>query len=198
MVDHLIESCAGHAPDGRLGGMSAITITPRTVRHVEIATGRPYEKFREEYEAAVPAFDRLEAIGVVTSGAGWAGIENLSRNTAVHGLVSFFTFDPSPVMRLNGSTRRGVTYLSGNIVEAEKGFRVDPACFLYLPLRVIIAEASDGTAVLGVDVPNDLFGVFPGSEMADVGAVFTRTFGLLLQHLGLPVPQELGGTDVDE
>src|SRR5215469_2539823 len=178
--------------------MSGITITPRTVRHVEIATGRPYEQFRAEYEAAVPAFDRLEAIGVVQSGAGWAGIEALSRNTAGDGLVSFFTFDPSPVMALNGSTRRGVTYLSGNIVEAEKGFREDPACFLYLPLRVVISEASDGTAVLGADVPADLFGVFPGSEMADVGASFTRTLAVLLRHLGLPVPREIGGPDGDE
>lgn len=149
----MIERCAAGAAGGRLGCMSAIIVTPRTVRHVQIATGRPYEQFREEYETAVPAFDRLEAIGVVTSGGGWPGIESLSRNTAVHGLVSFFTFDPSPVMRLNGSTRRGVTYLSGNIVEAERGFRVDPACFLYLPLRVVTSEASDGTAVLGLDVP---------------------------------------------
>ncbi len=178
--------------------MSAITITPRTVRHIEIATGRAYEQFRAEYEAAVPPFDRLEAIGVVTSGAGWAGIQSLSRNTAVYGLVSFFTFDPSPVMRLNGNTRRGVTYLSGNIIEAEKGFRVDPACFLYLPLRIVISEATDGTAVLGIDAPADLFGVFPGPEMVDVAGVFTRTFGQLLQHLGLPVPREIAGTDGGE
>jgi hypothetical protein len=190
----LIKSCAAAAAPGRLGGMSGITVTPRTVRHLAIATGRPYEQFRAEYEAAVPAFDRLEAIGVVRSGAGWPAIEGLSRNTATHGFVSFFTFDPSPVMTLNGSTRRGVTYLSGNIVEAEKGFRVDPACFLYLPLRVVITEATDGTAVLGVDVPADLFDVFPGPELAGVGAEFTRTFGQLLRHLGLPVPREIAGT----
>jgi uncharacterized protein (DUF302 family) len=171
--------------------MSGITVTPRTVRHIAIATGRPYEQFRAEYESAVPAFDRLEAIGVVISGAGWAGIEGLSRNTATHGLVSFFTFDPSPVMKLNGSTRRGVTYLSGNIIDAEKGFRVDPACFLYLPLRVVISEASDGTAVLGVDLPADLFGVFPGAELAEVAADFTRTLEELLRHLRLPVPGEI-------
>jgi hypothetical protein len=134
---------------------------------------------------------------VVRSGAGWAAIEGLSRNTAAHGLVSFFTFDPSPVMKLNGSTRRGVTYLSGNIVEAEKGFRVDPSCFLYLPLRVVITEASDGTAVLGVDLPADLFDVFPGPELAAVGAEFMRTLGRLLLHLGLPVPREIAGTDGD-
>jgi hypothetical protein len=181
-----------------LGGMSGITVTPRTVRHIEIATGRPYEKFRAEYEAAVPSFDRLEAIGVVKSGAGWPAIEGLSRNTATHGLVSFFTFDPSPMMKLNGAARRGVTYLSGNIVEAEKGFRVDPACFLYLPLRVVISEASDGTAVLGLDLPTDLFGMFPGLELAGVGAEFTTAFGKLLRYLGLPVPREIVGTDGDE
>ena len=168
--------------------MSAITVTPRTVRHIAIATGRRYEQFRAEYEAAVPAFDRLEAIGVVKSGAGWTAIEGLSRNTATHGFVSFFTFDPSPVMKLNGSTRRGVTYLSGNIVKAEKGFRADPACFLYLPLRVVITEASDGTAVLGLDVPADLFDVFQYPELTEVGAEFTRTFGQLLRHLDYRYP----------
>ena len=178
--------------------MSAITITPRTVRHVAIATGLPYEQFRAEYEAAVPPFDRLEAIGVVKSGAGWTAVEALSRNTAARGFVSFFTFDPSPVMKLNGSIRRGVTYLSGNIVMAEKGFRIDPACFLYLPLRVVITEASDGTAVLGLDVPADLFGVFRRPGLAEVGAEFTRTFGQLLRHLGLPVPREITGADADE
>jgi hypothetical protein len=194
----LIKSCAAVTLHGRLGGMSAITVTPRTVRHIAIATGRRYEQFRAEYEAAVPAFDRLEAIGVVRSGAGWAAIEGLSRNTATYGFVSFFTFDPSPVMKLNGSTRRGVTYLSGNIVEAEKGFRADPACFLYLPLRVVITEASDGTAVLGLDVPADLFDVFHRPELAEVGAEFTRTFVQLLRHLGLPVPREITGTDSGE
>ncbi|HEX6518549.1 MAG TPA: hypothetical protein VF070_00835 [Streptosporangiaceae bacterium] len=171
--------------------MSGITVIPRTVRHIAIATGRPYEQFRAEYEAVVPPFDRLEAIGAVNSGVGWVGIENLSRNTAINGLVSFFTFDPSPVMKLNGAVRRGVTYLSGNIIDAEKGFRVDPGSFLYLPLRVVISEAADGTAVLGVDLPADLFEVFPGPELAAVAAQFTRTLVRVLQQLGLPVPCEI-------
>jgi hypothetical protein len=172
-------------------------VTPRTVRHVAIATGRAYDTFRAEYEKAVPSFDRLEAIGVVRSGTGWAGIRGLSDNTAVNGFVNFFTFDPSPVMKLNGNSGRGVTYLTGNIVEAEKGFRVDPACFLYVPLRVAISEAADGTAVLGFDVPADLFAVYAGEELAAVGRRFTVTFGNLIAHLGLPVPDALRPVDND-
>jgi hypothetical protein len=169
-----------------------VTITPRTVRHVAIATGRPYETFRAEYETAVPPFDRLEAIGVVASGAGWPAIESLSRNTAVYGFVNFFTFDPSSVMKLNGNTRRGVTCLTGNIIEAEKGFRVDPACFLYLPLRVIISESPEGNAVLGIDVPADLLDPF-GEQIGAVGRQFTLAFAKLVARLGLPFPSELSG-----
>lgn len=101
--------------------MSAITVTPRTVRHIAIATGRPYEQFR-----------------------------------------------------------------------------ADPACFLYLPLRVVITEASDGSAVLGLDAPADLFDVFQRPELTEVGAEFTGTLGQLLRHLGLPVPREITGTDGGE
>jgi hypothetical protein len=169
-----------------------VAVAERSVRHVAIGTGRPYDAFRVEYETAVPSFDRLEAIGVVVSGAGWSAIESLSRNTAVHGFVNFFTFDPSPVMRLNGSTRRAVTYLAGNIVEAEQGFRIDPACFLYLPLRVIISEDPGGNAVLGIDVPADLLAIF-GEQIAAVGRQFTGAFSKLLARLGLPVPPELIG-----
>ena len=170
-----------------------VTIKARTVRHIAVATGRPYDEFRTAYEAAVPSFDRLEAIGVVKSGAGWAAIEGLSRNTATHGFVNFFTFDPSPVMKLNGNTGRGVTYLAGNIVDAEKGFRADPACFLYLPLRIVLSADADGHAVLGADLPADLFAAFDGDDISAVGRQFTDALAGLLGHLGLPVPPELKG-----
>ena len=101
-------------------------------------------------------------------------------------------------MKLHGSTRRGVTYLSGNIIEAEKGFRVDPACFLYLPLRVVITEACDGTAVLGLDLPADLFGVFSDPQLTEAGQKFTWLLGELLRHLRLPVPREIASIGCGE
>jgi hypothetical protein len=131
----------------------AVTIRPRTVRHVSIDSGQPYADLRAAYEAAVPAFDRLEAVGVVRSGAGWSGITALSDATAGQGLVNVFTFDPSPLMKLNGSTRQGVTYLAANIVKAERGFRVDPASFLYIPLRIMISETGHGTGQISFDLP---------------------------------------------
>jgi ketosteroid isomerase-like protein len=160
----------------------------RTVRHFDLGTGRPFDEFRAAYEAAVPHFDRLEAIGVALSGAGWTAVQGLSAATAPHGFVNFFTFDPSPVMAVNGHTGRGVTYLTGNIVKAEAGFGIDPSCFLYIPLRVAIAADSQGNARLSFDHPGDLFAVFGDPRLDAVAADFSTSFWGLLRYLGLPVP----------
>jgi ketosteroid isomerase-like protein len=169
---------------------AAASIRSRTrgVRHFDIDTGRPYAEFRAAYESAVPHFDRLEAIGVTLSGAGWTAIQGLTHATAQHGFVNFFTFDPSPVMALAGHSGNGVTYRAGNIVTAEPGFGIDPSCFLYIPLRVAIVEGKGGSGHLSFDHPGDLFAVFGNPELSDVGAGFTRAFAELLAFLGLPVP----------
>jgi uncharacterized protein (DUF302 family) len=101
----------------------------------------------------VPHFDRLKAIGVVLSGSGWEAIQRLSDATAVNGLVNLFVFDPSPVIAFNGPAGNAVTYMTGNIVKAEVGLREHPACFLYLPLRVVIAADDGGEAELRIDHP---------------------------------------------
>jgi hypothetical protein len=101
-----------------------VEVVTRPVRQITIKTGRTWSEFRDDYERAVPIFDRLEAIGVVRSGGGWEAIRRLSAVTAVNGFVNFFEHDPSPVMHLNGSTGDAVTYLTGNIVTDTAGRRL--------------------------------------------------------------------------
>jgi uncharacterized protein (DUF302 family) len=169
-----------------------IEVVTRPVRQITIHTGRPWSQFRDDYERAVPRFDRLEAIGVVHSGSGWDAIQRLSEVTATNGFVNFCVFDPSPVMHLNGSTGRAVTYLTGNIVKAERGFRQLPGCFLYLPLRVVIATADDdGEATLTIDHPADLFAAYGDAALDAVAAEFCSSLAALLTHLEAPVPPEL-------
>jgi hypothetical protein len=168
-----------------------VQVVARPVRQITINTGRPWSEVRSDYERAVPQFDRREAIGVVLSDSGWGAIERLSQATAVNGLVNFFVFDPSPVMHLNGSTGNAVTYLTGNLVKAEQGFRQLPGCFLYLPLRVVIATDETGDAQLTIDHPADLFSAYGNPALDAVAAEFCRTFAALLSHLDLPVPAEL-------
>jgi hypothetical protein len=76
----------------------------------------------------------------------------------VNGFVNFFTFDPTPVMEVHGHTGRDPPDRQHR--RGREGLRHRPCCFLYLPLRVILTEGPDGNAVLGVDVPADLFAAF--------------------------------------
>jgi hypothetical protein len=169
-------------------------IVTRAVRQITIPTGMQWAEFRAAYEEAVPHFDRLEAIGVVLSGSGWDAICRLSAATATHGFVNFFVFDPSPVMALNGNQGKAVTYLAGNIIKAEAGFRIKPHCFLYLPLRIVIAADASGYAVLSLDHPTDLFAAYDEPELEPVARDFARSFAALLEHLGLAVPPQLTET----
>jgi uncharacterized protein (DUF302 family) len=169
----------------------AIQIVTRPVRQITIKTGRPWAEFRAEYEKAVPAFDRMEAIGAVLSNSGWEAINRLSEATATNGLVSFYAFDPSPVMAVNGNTGHTVTYLSGNIVEAEPGFRQHPGCFVYIPLRVVIYAAEDGEARLTIDHPADLFAAYADPALDRVAEKFAATFAAILRQLDVPVPTAL-------
>jgi hypothetical protein len=172
---------------------SHIKVVSRVVRQLSIDAGRSFDVLRSAYEKAVPQFDRLEAIGVVVSGGGWEGITKLSDATAVRGLVNFFTFDPSPVMRLNGGSRRAVTYLSGNLIKMDPGFHVDPSCLLYLPLRLAIVELDEDNAELSLDLPSDLLVAFSGVALSAVGRDFNRVLADLFRHLALPVPSEFLG-----
>ncbi len=169
----------------------AIQIVTRPVRQITIDTGRPWAEFRADYEKFVPAFDRMEAIGTVLSGSGWEAIQRLSTATATNGLVSFYTFDPSPVMAVNGNTGHTVTYLSGNIVEAEPGFRQNPGCFVYIPLRVVIFADAGGVAKLTIAHPADLFAAYADSVLDGIAAKFAATFAEILRQLDVPVPSAL-------
>jgi hypothetical protein len=170
--------------EGRM--TDAVQVSTRSVRHVAVDTGRPWGELKAAYEQVVPHFDRLEAIGVVLSDSGWEAITRLSDATATNGLVNFFTFDPSPVMALNGHKAKGVTYLAGNIVKAEAGFAVDPACFLYIPLRIAIsASGPETSASLSFDHPRDLFAAFPPGLEA-VSTEFVETLATILDLLGVP------------
>ncbi|WAJ43716.1 hypothetical protein OK015_21370 [Mycobacterium sp. Aquia_216] len=168
-----------------------IQVVTRPVRQITLSTRRPWSEFRRDYERAVPHFDHLEAVGVALSGSGWDAIRRLSEATAVEGFVNFFVFDPSPVMHLNGSTGNAVTYLIGNIIKAEPGFRQHPGCFLYVPLRVVIASDDAGDAQLTIDHPADLLSAYGDPVLDSVAKEFCRVLVALLIQLDVPVPPEL-------
>ena len=168
-----------------------VQIVTRPVRQITINTGRPWAEFRADYERAVPSFDRPEAISVVLGDGGWHVIERPSDATATNGFVNFFMFEPSAVMPLNGSAGNAVTYITGNIVKTELGFRKRPGCLIYIPLRVVISAGHNTEAQLTIDHPSDLFAAYGDPVLDHVAAEICTDFADLLGQLGAPVPSVL-------
>ena len=168
-----------------------VQIVTRPVRQITINTGRGFAEFRGDYERAVPSFDRLEAIGVVPCGRGRDVIDRTSEAAATNGFVNFFLLESSPLRHLSGSAGDAVTYLTGNIVKGEPGFRKRPGCLMYIPLRVVISAGHDREGQLTIDHPADLFAAYGDPALDRVAAEICMDFAVLLGQLGAPVPSVL-------
>jgi len=169
----------------------AVAVVSRPVRRFVIDTRRPYDAFRKEWERAIPSVSWGTAIAEAKGGGGWRAIQDLSARTAVNGLVSIGTFDPSPVMRLAGDRLRAVTYLTGSVVLCEELYHHDPAAIEYVPLRVTISERPADTSTITFDKPGDLFAAYAPPEIADAARDVERALAAALRSVNVPVPRDL-------
>lgn len=62
---------------------------------------------------------------------------------------------------------------------------------LYAPLRVLVREADDGTAVFVLDQPSTVFAGLGRNEITAVGHELDAKVANLLVALGVPIPEQL-------
>ncbi len=70
-------------------------------------------------------------------------------------------------------------------------YRHQPAVMLYAPLHTMIWDSPDGATHFTFDRPSDQFGSFGIPAIAAVGLELDQKLADLLDHLGLPVPEQL-------
>ena len=76
----------------------------------------------------------------------------------------------------------------------ERMFRHEPAVLLYAPLHIVIWGDPGGPGYLTFDRPSDQFGSFGDAEVSKVGVELDGKLAVLLEHLGVSVPDELRTT----
>jgi hypothetical protein len=94
-------------------------------------------------------------------------------------------------MGLAGDTAKGIFYLMGNHILAERMYRYQPAVMLYAPLHTMIWQSPDGGTRFTFDLPSDQFGSFGTPQITQVGMELDKKLAALLEHLGLDVPTQL-------
>jgi len=163
---------------------------PHLVNRFVIDTDDTFDDLRKLFESLVPTIDFAELTEEIRSGE-VARVQRYTAEHAPHSFVTFWTFDPTPMMQLVGHSTRAITYMIGNNVIAETMYRHHPGVMLYAPLRTEIYEDTEGAVHLSIDQPSSKFESFGDPRIAEVGAQLDVTLAALLRLLGLLVPVEL-------
>jgi len=163
---------------------------PHLVNRFVIDIDETFEEVRRRYETLVPTINFAKLTELIEEGD-LSLVQQYTAEHAPHSFVNFWTFDPTPMMRLAGHPTRAITYMMGNNVVVETMFRHDPGVMLYAPLRTEIYEDNGGHVHLSIDQPSTRFGSFGDPRIADVGVQLDAKLAALLHLLGLPVPAEL-------
>jgi Domain of unknown function DUF302 len=162
-----------------------------TVNRLVIDTDEPFDDVLERYESLVPIVDFAKLTRLILSGD-LSRVKQYTAEIAPHSFVNFWTFDPTPMMRLVGHRTRTVTYMMGNNVIVERMFRHDPGVMLYAPLRTAIYEDAAERTHFSIDQPSTRFASFGDPRIAAVGLELDTKLAELLRLMSLPVPAELG------
>jgi hypothetical protein len=165
---------------------------PHVVNRFVIDTDATFDEIRDRFEYLVPTIDFGQLTDVIKSGD-LTRVQQYTADNAPNSFVNFWTFDPTPMMRLAGHSTRAVTYMVGNNVIVETMYRHDPGVMLYAPLRTEIYEDSTGRVHLSIDQPSSKFASFGDRRIAMVGAMLDTKLAELLRLVPLPVPPDLEG-----
>jgi hypothetical protein len=160
------------------------------VNRLVIDTGATFNDARQRYESAVPTIDFARLTELIEAGD-LAQVRQYTAEHAPHSFVNFWTFDPTPMMRLAGHRTRAITYMMGNNVIVETMYRHDPGVMLYAPMRTAIYQDSAGRTQLSIDQPSTRFASFGDPRVAAVGLDLDTKLAALLRVLTWPVPAEL-------
>lgn len=166
-----------------------------SMERISLYTRVPFADFRARFEGAVPPFDEQRVLDLVARDASWEEVLQALRDNAPHNFVIFGSVDVAPLMALAGHRSQAVEYLMGNHTIAERMFRYDPHTLLYAPLRILLFEDTDGTAIFSLDRPSSAFASLGRPEIDEVGVELDRKVAALLEVLGVTAPDALTKSD---
>jgi len=147
--------------------------------------------FQGQYERAVPPLPREEVDALGARGAPWSEMNDLIASAAPFGFLIYWKNEAHNIMRLAADTAKGTFYLMGNHTIAERMYRYQSAAMLSAPLHTMIWDSPDGATHFTFDRPSDQFGSFEIPAITAVGLELDQKLADLLDHLGLPVPEQL-------
>lgn len=146
------------------------TVRPVTLEHIRIRSTRSFDEVRAALESRIRPF-RIERVMPFVQKGDMAGARaELEQLAAPTGLSILYSLDHGLALVLEGGPRKAVGYGIGNVLIAASMNKHNLAAGLYAPIRVVLYEGADGTAVFEYDKPSSMFGLYGDTSINSVAA----------------------------
>lgn len=160
-----------------------VSTRPLTVEHIRIGSKRSFDEVKAALESRIRPFqiDRLTPFFQQGDMAGArAHLEELAAPT---GLSILYSLNHGGALAMDGRPRKAVGYGVGNVLTAVSMNKHNLAAGLYAPIRVVLYEGADGTAVFEYDRPSSMFGLLGNAAIDSVAARLDVTLKELLMDV---------------
>lgn len=161
-----------------------VSTRPLTVEHIRIGSKKSFDEVKTALESRV-RFVQVDLLLPFLQKGDMAGARaELERLAAPTGLTILYSLNHGAALAMDGGPRKAVGYGIGNVLTAVSMNKHNIAAGLYAPVRVVLYEGADGTAVFEYDRPSSMFGLLANASIDTVAAQLDVALKELLMDVG--------------
>ena len=161
-----------------------VSTRPLTVEHIRISSKRSFDEVKTALESRIRLVQVDLLIPFLQKGDMAGARAELERLAAPTGLSILYSLNHGAALAMDGGPRKAVGYGIGNVLTAVSMNKHNVAAGLYAPIRVILYEGADGTAVFEYDRPSSMFGLLGNASINSVAGQLDVALKELLMDVG--------------
>ena len=161
-----------------------VSARPLTVEHIRISSKRSFDEVKTALESRIRLVQVDLLIPFLQKGDMAGARAELERLAAPTGLSILYSLNHGAALAMDGGPRKAVGYGIGNVLTAVSMNKHNVAAGLYAPIRVVLYEGADGTAVFEYDRPSSMLGLFGNAAIDSVAAQLDVALKELLMDVG--------------
>jgi len=138
-----------------------LTTEALKVEHIRITSNRSFDDVKAALESRLKTFEIDRLMPFVQKGDMVGARGELERVASPSGLSILYSLNHGGALAIGaGKPSKAVGYGIGNVLTATSMTKHNLAAGLYAPVRVVLYEGANGTAVIEYDKPSSMFALF--------------------------------------
>jgi uncharacterized protein (DUF302 family) len=159
--------------------------TKPSISHVNVATGLPYDRLIEAFEASLGKWDQTVAVQLWKEKAKWPEVEAvIAKMAEPFGLMVLAKIDQGRITSLSGTPKMCTLYLVGNPAIAKQIIEIDLRASFYVPFRVAVHDdgGPDG-GIISYDRPSSFLAALDRPELDAIGKSLDEKLDRVISNL---------------